>query len=119
MIATEDVVENEAIVRPKRTPKAKSPPPKKHPNYAVIVLNDDLHTFDYVIEALSKVCGHSTQQAFLLAKEIDSTGRAVVWTGTLELAELKRDQIRGFGPDTYARQEVTFPLGVVVEPLPG
>jgi hypothetical protein len=36
----------------------------------------------------------------------------------LELAELKRDQLREFGPDNYAPKTVTFPLGVTVEPLP-
>lgn len=82
------------------------------------MLDDDLHTFDYVIEALQKICGHSKEQAFLLACEIDQTGRGIVWTGTLELAELKRDQIREFGPDRYSKYEVTFPLGVVIEPLP-
>ena len=47
-----------------------------------------------------------------------STGRAIVWSGTKEVAELKRDQIREYGPDVYASVKVTFPLGVVIEPLP-
>jgi hypothetical protein len=34
------------------------------------------------------------------------------------VAELKRDQIRGFGTDYYAPKPVTFPLGVTIEPLP-
>ena len=119
MTATfDEIAEPEVIVRPKRPdPRTKSRA-KKQPLYAVIVLNDDLHTFDYVIEALCKICGHSELQAFLLAKEVHETGRAAVWSGSLELAELKRDQIRGYGPDIYARQTVTFPLGVIVEPLP-
>jgi ATP-dependent Clp protease adaptor protein ClpS len=93
--------------------------PKKQPPYAVIVENDDLHTFDYVIEVLQKVFGYDLQKAFLLTSQVDHAGQALVWSGALELAELKRDQIRGFGPDTYAMKPVTFPLGVRIEKLPG
>jgi ATP-dependent Clp protease adaptor protein ClpS len=91
---------------------------KRQPPYAVVVLDDDLHTFDYVIEALSKVFGYTPAKGKQLATEIHERGRAVVWSGTLELAELKRDQIRGFGPDHFGQKPVTFPLGVYVEPLP-
>ncbi len=93
--------------------------PKPQPPFALIVENDDKHTFLYVIEVLQRVCGHDKEKAFQLAEQIHDTGRAVVWSGTLELAELKRDQIRGFGPDFYASQTVQFPLGVTIEPMPG
>lgn len=92
---------------------------KKQPVYAVIVENDDFHTFPYVIEVLQKVCHHPHEEAYQLAKRIHFTGRAIVWTGMLETAELKRDQIKGYGPDFYAYREVRFPLGVTVEPMPG
>lgn len=91
--------------------------PKHQPRYAVVVLNDDLHTFDYVILTLAKVFGYSLEHGFQLASEIDRTGRAIVWTGALEHAELKRDQIVGMGPDVFASQPVTFPLGVELEPV--
>lgn len=91
--------------------------PKKQPTYAVIVENDDFHTFAYVIAALSRICGHSLQKSHELAEEIHTRGKAVVWSGTLELAELKRDQIRGYGPDYFAPKPVTFPLGAYVETL--
>ena len=111
------VAEPKAKVRTKPARAAQNPKPQ--PPYAVVVLNDNDHTYQYVIDALCKVCRHSAQQAFKLAQQIDRTGRAIVWTGTLELAELKRDQIRGMGPDFYAMQVVTYPLGVVLEPMQG
>ena len=92
---------------------------KPQPPYAVVLWNDDDHTFDYVIEMLQKVCGHSLEQAFLLAKTVDAIGRANVWTGSKEVAELKRDLIKGYGPDVYASKAVTFPIGVTIEPMPG
>lgn len=105
------------VVTSRPAPDSKSKP-KKQPPYAVIVENDDLHTYDYVIEAFCKIFGYSQQKSFLLARTIDTQGRALVWSGTKELAELKRDQIKGFGPDHYASKPVTFPLGVYIEPLP-
>ena len=92
--------------------------PKKQPPYAVVVHDDDYHTYEYVMEVLQKVCGHDLQKAFVLTQTVDLTGRAAVWSGPKEVAELKRDQIRGFGPDHYAQQTVRFPLGVTIEALP-
>lgn len=91
--------------------------PRRQPPYAVVVENDDKHTFDYVIETLQKVFGYEAQKCERFAQTIHEEGEAQVWSGTLELAELKRDQIRGAGPDFYAKDTVKFPLGVRVEPL--
>ncbi|MDB5389263.1 MAG: ATP-dependent Clp protease adaptor ClpS [Planctomycetaceae bacterium] len=90
---------------------------KRQPRYAVVVLNDDEHSFDYVILALARIFGYSLERGNDLAQIIDTQGRAIVWTGALEIAELKRDQLRGFGPDVFARHPVTFPLGVELEPV--
>lgn len=90
----------------------------KHlPRYAVVVLNDELHTFRYVRMAMVKVFGTSERRGQEIAIEIDSTGRAIVWTGSLEVAELKRDQLVGLGPDFFGEKPVTFPLGVEIEPV--
>jgi ATP-dependent Clp protease adaptor protein ClpS len=42
---------------------------------------------------------HSPEKGFLIAKEVDASGRAICLTTTLEHAELKRDQVHAFGPD--------------------
>jgi ATP-dependent Clp protease adaptor protein ClpS len=112
------VLEPSPQVKTRKTEREKVRP-KTQPPFAVIVENDDLHTFEYVIEVLQKVLGYDLQKAFLLTSLVHNSGQAVVWSGTLEVAELKRDQIRGFGPDTYAMKPVTFPLGVRVEKMPG
>ena len=91
---------------------------RRQPPYAVVVLNDDEHTFPYVIVTLRKVFGYDETKGFELAQRIHNEGRAVVWSGWKEIAELKRDQIRSAGPDIFAEQPVTFPLGVVLEPMP-
>lgn len=95
------------------------PKPKKQPPYAVVVFNDEHHTFPYVIETFMKVFGYTQEKSYTLAMQIHSAGKGIVWSGPLEVAELKRDQIRSAGPDFYAEKKVSFPLGVTVEPLPG
>jgi ATP-dependent Clp protease adaptor protein ClpS len=73
--------------------------PRKLPPYNVILLDDDEHTYAYVIEMLQKIFAHGEQQAYKMAKEVDETGRVIVLTTHKERAELKRDQIHGFGAD--------------------
>ena len=64
----------------------------------VIVLNDDHNTFDGVAFALSSVLpGVSFDQGMSLANRIHSTGRAVVWAGHKERAELYWQQLKDFG----------------------
>ena len=111
----EERTEQEVVVTTARPAPVNKP--KRQPRYAVIVLNDDLHTYEYVIQALAKVFSYPIERGFQLAYEIDTKGRAIVWTGALEIAELKRDQIRGMGPDVFAGKPVDFPLGVELEPI--
>ncbi len=93
--------------------------PKTQPPYAVVVLNDDQHSFQYVIDTFMKVFGYPLEKSYSLALQIHTEGRGIVWSGAREVAELKRDQIRSAGPDFYAEKKVDFPLGVTIEPMPG
>jgi ATP-dependent Clp protease adaptor protein ClpS len=103
-----------AVAEPKVKRKTQ---PHRNPRYAVVVENDEDHTFSYLVDVLRAVCAHTKEDAERLTDKIDKTGRAAVWTGPLEVAELKRDQIREFGPDTYNKPPVTVPLQVTIEPL--
>jgi ATP-dependent Clp protease adaptor protein ClpS len=80
-------------------PAPAEPVVKKAPLYHVILHNDDDHTYQYVIAMLVELFGKTVERAFLHAKEVDSTGVTIVETTTLERAELKRDQIKAYGPD--------------------
>lgn len=90
-------------VRPKRRKKSK---PKKEPRFHVVLWNDDDHTYQYVIYMLQALFGYSPERGFLLAKEVDRHGRAIVFTSSLGQAEQKRDQILAFGPDPYLESSV-------------
>jgi ATP-dependent Clp protease adaptor protein ClpS len=73
--------------------------PKRQPPYHVILWNDDDHSYEYVILMLMKLFGYPPEKGFGMAKEVDTQGRVIVLTTTLEHAELKRDQIHAYGKD--------------------
>jgi ATP-dependent Clp protease adaptor protein ClpS len=72
---------------------------KKQPPYHVILLNDDDHSYGYVIQMLGELFGYPPEKGFQMAKEVDTSGRVIVTTTSKERAELKRDQIHAYGPD--------------------
>ena len=72
---------------------------RRQPPYHVILMNDDDHSYDYVIKMLKEIFGHPEEKGYLLAKEVDTRGRAIVCTTSLERAELKQEQIHAYGPD--------------------
>jgi ATP-dependent Clp protease adaptor protein ClpS len=74
--------------------KAKTIPP-----YHVVLLDDDDHTYEYVIEMLRAVFGMSQEKAYLHACEVDSSKRTIVLTTSREHAELKAEQVHAYGPD--------------------
>jgi len=67
--------------------------------YHVIILNDDDHTIEYVVEMLQVAIGLSASDALARTLEADSTGSSVVRTCALSDAEKKRDLIHAYGPD--------------------
>jgi ATP-dependent Clp protease adaptor protein ClpS len=69
------------------------------PLYRVVLLDDNDHTYDYVIEMLQKIFIFSLDQAYRHAEEVDRTGRTVLITCELPEAEFSRDQIHAYGPD--------------------
>jgi ATP-dependent Clp protease adaptor protein ClpS len=69
------------------------------PLYHVVLLDDDDHTYDYVVEMLQRLFLLSAAQAFRHAVEVDTTGRTVVITCERPQAEFARDQIHAYGAD--------------------
>jgi ATP-dependent Clp protease adaptor protein ClpS len=66
--------------------------------WRVIVLNDDHNTFDHVAATLARfIPGVTVDQGYAFADRIHNSGRAVVWTGAKEPAELYWDQLSGAG----------------------
>ncbi len=60
-----------------------------YPNFRVIVLDDDVNTFQHVVDCLVRhVPSMLPDLAWTLAHRIDSEGAATVWRGPQEQAEL-------------------------------
>jgi ATP-dependent Clp protease adaptor protein ClpS len=102
----------EAVKRQATKPKEK---PRPAPMYHVVLLDDDDHTYEYVIEMLGKLFGYGEQKAYLMAEEVDATGRVIVETTTLERAEFKRDQIHAYGAD-WRMERSKGSMSATVEP---
>ncbi|MDA1313574.1 MAG: ATP-dependent Clp protease adaptor ClpS [Acidobacteria bacterium] len=67
--------------------------------YHVILLDDDDHTYEYVIEMLTQTFSFSEQKAYEHTVDVDTHGHTRLITCSLEEAEKKRDQVHAFGPD--------------------
>lgn len=81
----------------------------------VVLLDDDDHTYEYVVEMLVELFGHDSKLAYRLTVEVDSKGRAIVETTNLERAELKRDQIHAYGAD-WRLERSAGSMSAVLEP---
>lgn len=126
--------ETETPIAPAEAPPAKAAPPpreerakpspktdtrpKPQPPHAVILHNDDINGAEYVVGVLRKVFHYGLIKSVQLTFQAHFTGKAAVWSGSLEVAELKADQIRSSGPDPAKRSKGALPLKVSVEPLP-
>jgi len=85
------------------------------PLYHVVLLDDDEHTYDYVIEMLQRLFLFSQAEAFRHAVEVDTAGRTIVITCELPQANFARDQIHAYGADPRMPNSKGS-MGAVVEP---
>jgi ATP-dependent Clp protease adaptor protein ClpS len=89
---------------------------KRQPPYNVVLLNDDDHTFQYVIVMLKQLFGYPEERGMQMAEEVHRTGRVIVLTTTREYAEFKQDQIHAFGPDPWSSKECKGSMTAIIEP---
>ena len=85
------------------------------PLYRVVLLDDNDHTYDYVIEMLQKIFVFTWEEAYRHAEEVDRRGRTVLITCELPQAEFARDQIHAYGPD-WRLQRSKGSMSAVIEP---
>ncbi|MEO5942764.1 MAG: ATP-dependent Clp protease adaptor ClpS [Ferruginibacter sp.] len=53
-------------------------------NYSLVVWNDEVNTFEWVIETLIDICGHSQEQAEQCAMLIHTKGKYAVKNGSYD-----------------------------------
>jgi ATP-dependent Clp protease adaptor protein ClpS len=81
----------------------------------VVLLNDDHHTYEYVIRMMKELFAHSQERAQKIAETVDKEGRAVCLTTNKERAEFKRDQILAYGKDQFI-EGCAGAMSAVIEP---
>jgi ATP-dependent Clp protease adaptor protein ClpS len=85
------------------------------PLYRVVLLDDNDHTYDYVIEMLQTIFIFPLDEAYRHAEEVDRCGRTILITCELGEAEFARDQVHSYGPD-WRLPRSKGSMSAVVEP---
>lgn len=88
------------------------------PLWNVVLLDDDEHTYDYVMEMLVRLFFKTVEEAYRHAVEVDTAGRTIVLTCDRPAAEFARDQIHAYGPD-WRMPKCKGSMTAVLEPSAG
>jgi ATP-dependent Clp protease adaptor protein ClpS len=65
--------------------------------HQIVLFNDDVNTFDFVIDALIDVCEHDLIQAEQCALLVHYKGKATVKTGTVEDLKPRASKLLAMG----------------------
>jgi len=63
------------------------------PPWQVLVLDDPVNLMQYVTKVIIQIFGYSREKAEALMMQVHNNGRAIVWTGNREKAELYVQQL--------------------------
>lgn len=85
------------------------------PLYRVVLLDDDDHTYDYVIEMLQQIFIFTMVEGYRHAEELERTGRTVLLVCELPEAEFARAQIHAYGADWRLPQSAGS-MSALIEP---
>ena len=66
------------------------------PPWQVLIFNDPVNLMSFVTLILRRIFGYSEQKATELMLQVHHRGRAIVWTGEREKAELYVQQLQSF-----------------------
>jgi ATP-dependent Clp protease adaptor protein ClpS len=69
------------------------------PLWRLVLLDDNDHSYDYVIEMLGAIFGYGVEKAFALARIVDTQGRVTLMTAEREACEARQSQIHAYGAD--------------------
>lgn len=61
--------------------------------YKLVLHNDDVHTFDYVIDSLIEICKHTLEQAEQCTLLVHFKGKCTVKTGSLDLLKPMHEKL--------------------------
>lgn len=85
------------------------------PPYHLILLDDNEHTYNYVIHMVGAIFGYGREKAFAIACVVDSQGQAVLMTASKDEVLLKQEAVHAFGADP-AMPESKGSMTAIIEP---
>jgi len=120
MVLVEQVLPNQSTMTPGPGTLVETGETTEHerdhePLYNVVLLDDNDHSYDYVIEMLCGLFFMSPTRAFQHAVEVDTKGRTIVLTCDQEAAEFGRQQIHSYGADPRMERSQGS-MSAIVEP---
>jgi ATP-dependent Clp protease adaptor protein ClpS len=80
------------------------------PNWNVLLLNDDYHSFDFVILLLIKIFRKDMDEALAITMDIHNNGQGIAATCSKERAELYLEQVASM------KEGKKGAIGCVIEP---
>jgi ATP-dependent Clp protease adaptor protein ClpS len=82
----------------------------------LILLDDQSHTYHYVVVMLGDIFGYSPEKSFAIACVVDSQGQAIVMTGGKAEVMGKQSQIHSYGADPYMETSLGS-MSAIIEPV--
>lgn len=85
--------------------------------YSVVLHNDDLNGFDWVVRTLAAVLGCGVLRAFWLTLRAHVAGHSCLWVGGRAEADARAARLIAAGPDPARAHVGAQPLRITVEPM--
>lgn len=85
------------------------------PPYHLVLLDDDDHSYQYVIVMLNDLFGYSPEKGYGIACVVDSQGRAIIFTGSRDEAERRQHQVHSYGADPWMERSLGS-MSAILEP---
>ncbi len=85
------------------------------PPYHLILLDDQSHTYNYVIRMLNDLFGYGVEKSFAIACVVDANGQAIIMTAGKSQVSNKQSQVHAYGADPFMENSLGS-MSAIIEP---
>lgn len=83
--------------------------------FHLILLDDQEHTYHYVISMLGAIFAYGWEKAYAIACMVDAQGEAILMTGGHDEVKRKQEAVHAFGADPHM-PESKGSMSAIIEP---